>query len=330
METFVMYLGFALSAYAVVGNDALQTLGTFMVSNAHRRWYTLWAFASSIMVAVLVFSWSINSGDVSYGKLSEIPIPGNLSLWYLLPPLALMTLTRFGMPVSTTFLVLTTFSLHSTGKEVFDFSTVQSMVIKSGFGYLVAAVVGLFIYSFTAKALERKFINSKNARRTTAWVVFQWLSTGFLWSFWLQQDLANIFVYMPRGLALGELLFGLVVLVALQGYIFYSKGGEIQKIVTSKTNTVDIRSATIIDFLYAVVLAIFKFNLFQIAAFEDLPMSTTWVFLGLLAGRELSIRWQLYSRQITPTLRNVGGDVGKALVGLVVSVVVALVIAYLA
>ncbi|MEL6973478.1 MAG: hypothetical protein AAFO02_25200, partial [Bacteroidota bacterium] len=40
------------------------------------------------------------------------------------------------------------------------------------------------------------------------------------------------------------------------------------------------------DFLYALILLFFK-------EFSNVPMSTTWVFLGLLAGREIAIRYQL-------------------------------------
>lgn len=55
--------------------------------------------------------------------------------------------------------------------------------------------------------------------------------------------------------------------------------------VTSKTMTADIRSATVIDLIYGEILLVFK-------AWSNLPMSTTWVFLGLLAGRELAMRIQ--------------------------------------
>ena len=64
--------------------------------------------------------------------------------------------------------------------------------------------------------------------------------------------------------------------------LFYLKGDRIQKIVSEKAGIADIRSATIVDFVYALILIYFK----QIS---QIPMSTTWVFLGLLAGRELAI-----------------------------------------
>jgi hypothetical protein len=65
--------------------------------------------------------------------------------------------------------------------------------------------------------------------------LFQWAATAFLWSQWLIQDLANIYVYFPRSIDLSLILLGGLILVALNGLIFYQKGGPIQKIVTTKT-----------------------------------------------------------------------------------------------
>jgi len=39
-------IGFLFAAYAIVANDVIQTLGTFLASNAKRPWLILWAFAS--------------------------------------------------------------------------------------------------------------------------------------------------------------------------------------------------------------------------------------------------------------------------------------------
>ncbi len=36
-----MIVGFVLAGYSVVANDAIQTLGTFLSSNAHRPWWLL-------------------------------------------------------------------------------------------------------------------------------------------------------------------------------------------------------------------------------------------------------------------------------------------------
>jgi hypothetical protein len=135
--------------------------------------------------------------------------------------------------------------------------------------------------------LDKRFIDSKitpSQRRN--WTVLQWASTGFLWGQWLIQDFANIYVYLPRTLTGFEIGLSLVILLIMLAIIFYSKGGNIQKIVKAKTNTTDIRSATIVDFIYGLLLLFFK-------EFSNVPMSTTWVFLGLLAGREIAIRYTI-------------------------------------
>ena len=55
-----------------------------------------------------------------------------------------------------------------------------------------------------------------------------------------------------------------------------------------------------------------------------MPMSTTWVFLGLLAGRELALSLQLKHRPLKEAALLAGKDMGKAGIGLAVSVSLAL------
>ncbi|MDV7396998.1 hypothetical protein RZS08_36705, partial [Arthrospira platensis SPKY1] len=116
------------------------------------------------------------------------------------------------------------------------------------------------------------------------------------------------------------------ILVGLLAYIFYSHGGAVQKVVRQKTNTADIRSATYIDFIYAVILYIFKYDSFMGLEYQfpwtgNLPMSTTWVFIGLLAGRELGIKLNLHGKIKAKTSRLLFADLGKVFFGLMVSVV---------
>lgn len=308
----IMWGGFILSAYAVVGNDSIQTLGTFLTSNEERPWWQLWLFAGGILALTLIVGFITSDHDVSYGRLRVeaadlVPEGGSESLlseagdeealyrykspynipgfdWaYLLPPLVLMILTRTGIPVSTSFLILTFFA----PKGLMD------MIEKSLLGYVVAFFGAIALYFFVSRLLSKRFITSRikpNERRL--WTGLQWASTGFLWSQWLIQDFANIYVYLPRSLTRFELIVSLVVLLAMLAFIFASKGGKIQDIVRAKTNTQDIRSATIIDASYGVILFFFK-------ELNDIPMSTTWVFLGLLAGREIAIRWRLGDRDDT-------------------------------
>lgn len=281
----IMWLGFILAGYSVVGNDSIQTLGTFLSSNEERPWYVLWLFAGSILAFTLILGWNNYGGDVSYGRLESYAFIEDLSWPYLLPPLVLMLLTRTGIPVSTSFLILTFFKPKG----------LLGMTMKSVLGYVLAFAAAILIWQVVTRILDKRFIqNPITPSEKRVWTVLQWASTGFLWGQWLIQDFANIYVYLPRELGISQLLISLAILLAMLGYIFYSRGGAIQQIVKAKTNTVDIRSATIIDFLYALILLFFK-------ELSNVPMSTTWVFLGLLAGREIAIRYRLGKDSYTST-----------------------------
>lgn len=273
----IMWIGFILAGYAVVGNDSIQTLGTFLSSNEEKPWYVLWGFAGSILAFTLLYGWYSYGGDVSYGRLESYAYVDDMGWPYLLPPLVLMILTRTGIPVSTSFLILTFFK----PKGLVD------MTMKSILGYALAFCVAIIVWQLVTRWLDRRFIdNPITPKEKQLWTALQWASTGFLWGQWLIQDFANIYVYLPRALTVTEIVSSLAILLAMLAFIFYSKGGNIQKIVKAKTNTTDIRSATIIDFNYGLILLFFK-------EFSNVPMSTTWVFLGLLAGREIAIRYRL-------------------------------------
>lgn len=309
----LMMLGFLLAAYSVVANDAIQTLGTFLSSNSHRPWWVLWLFAGGILTFVFFYGWHAYEGDISYGRLEKFPIPDLFTWALVLPPLIVLILTRYGIPVSTTFLILTSFTA----------AALPAMLVKSVIGYLLAFGVGLIIYLVISRLFYSRILADRDREPAGYWVALQWISTGFLWSQWLVQDLANIFAYLPRQLDLSMLIFALVVMLALHAYLFYRRGGAIQGIVTSKTNTQDIRSATLIDFAYALILIFFK-------ELSNVPMSTTWVFLGLLAGREFGLVLMLKVTSLNKAGRTAGSDMAKALAGLVVSIVVAFAMPYLA
>ena len=313
-----MYFGFLLAAYSVIANDVIQTLGTFLSSNENRRWWVLWTFAGFVLMISLVYGWVINDGDVTYGRLIgdakqysfENPIYPNptdidgFNWLYLLPPIILLLITRIGIPVSTSFLILTFFNPKN----------LQSMAIKSMVGYFLAFVAAFLIYLTITKLAERKFLERvATTTERNIWTALQWLSTAFLWVQWLIQDFANIYVFLPRKVDSFTLFWTLLVFLILLGYIFYNKGGTIQSIVKSKTNTSDIRSATIIDFVYGLVLYYFK-------ELNNVPMSTTWVFIGLLAGRELGIKLINNKKWDKATLKDISYDLGKVFFGLTISV----------
>lgn len=306
MSDFFMLAGFCLSAYAIVANDALQTLGTFISANEERPWWFLWLYTSFILATIFIAGWYFNRGDVAYGRLAIVPFPETFTWIYIVPPLAILTLTSFGIPVSTTFLILTVFAPQA----------LDEMLMKSAWGYVLAIFVGILIYKIISR-WEMFFLETVGKEPGKIWIILQWISSGFLWSQWLVQDFANIFAYLPRRLSIEWLIGSLVIMLSLQAIVFINHGGRIEKIVTDKTNTRDSRSATIINFIYGAILLFF-------VSYNQIPMSTTWVFLGLLGGREIALTLARADRTLKETGKIVSIDFLKAAIGTGVSVTIAL------
>lgn len=335
----VMWVGFMLAAYSVVGNDVIQTLGTFLTSNENERpWYVLFGFASVILTATLVYGYYM--ADIDYGRLDKFAPPATYAWYYMLPPLVLLLITRLGIPVSTTFMILTLFSLSNIPSNlsemvssVFDsHTTLGQMIQKSLFGYIIAFGAGLLVYVSVLRFSELYFKTSEVPKnQTNYWVAAQWFSTGFLWFQWLTQDLANIYIYLNAGqdIKLISFLISLLLINALLAYIFYKRGGKVQEVVRNKTNTADIRSATFIDLIYGLILYVFKDDYFGLWG-GKIPMSTTWVFIGLLAGREIGLRLLLDKKISKNVFLSISLDLGKIFFGLIISVILVFIIKLLA
>ena len=280
LSTVYMGIGFLLAAYSVIANDSVQTLGTWLASNSQRfSWYKLWAPASVVLLFTIWFGWVINDGDISYGRLTNIPFQ-EVQWYHAVAPLILVILTKVGVPVSTTFLVLSAFA----SGVVFE-----KMLIKSALGYVVSASAAYTIWLIVSRWLETQteLLSSQDGW----WRVGQWITTGWLWFMWLSHDMANIAVFLPRDVPVGAMIIISVVFVSGLAYMFWERGGKIQQVVLSKVNTKYVRSATLVDLVYAIILYVFK-------ELNSIPMSTTWVFLGLLAGRELAIATALDKTKI--------------------------------
>lgn len=364
-------IGFLFAAYAVVGNDALQTLGTFINSNSRLHWFWLFVFAGGVLVATFTYGWFIYDGDPSWERLSNTSkYPAVDIQWYhTLPPLMLLIITRFGVPVSTSFMVLTVFA---------SIGGLTSMLSKSLIGYGLAFVVGLAVYLAVTNSLEKRiksstiddrapwglmsamgiliaaviyflpelvmdpseknigkianwkasapwligigfvmeglsFLAVQKFGKGAYWIILQWVTTAYLWGVWLIQDFANIFVFLPRELTALQGFLGLFAILALLLYTFWNQGGPVQKILQAKTAVTDIRSATLIDFIYASLLFFFK----EVSA---VPMSTTFVFLGLIAGREFGFAVMDKALNAAKAAKLGVSDASKAYIGLVLSI----------
>ena len=312
-----MIIGFLLAAFSVVSNDSLQTLGTYISSNRQRTPRRIqMVFVCAITVTVLFLGWSLNQGEPAWGRLQSFPVPETFTWAYIIPPIAVLALTAWGAPVSTSFLVLSSFVPENIGR----------LLGSSLSGYVIAFSLGLTVWGLGMWLLERWIFHRNQDLKeiSTIWFATQWFSTGFLWSMWLIQDMANIFVYLPRNLDFLSMCVCTLILCIGLCMLIMIGGGPIQGVLRSKTNTSDLRSATVIDFMFGLCL------LYE-AFLSSFPLSTTWVFLGLLAGRELALRMKELQQQTEFTNHTngslgfvIGSDIGKASVGLIVSLLIAL------
>lgn len=309
-----MWIGFFFAAYAAVANDSIQSLGTFIESNKARRWWVLWLFIGGIFLVTVTFSWIYFDGDVTYQRLTnpdgttDYPHPDKFTFFQVIAPLVLLILTRLRMPVSTTFLLLSVFSADTSG--------ITSVVFKSWTGYGMAFVISFLVWYLSFNAIRKYF---KSRKHSQYWIIVQWVVSGSLWATWVMQDGANIAVFLPRQQSLLQFsVFALTIFFGL-GLLFYLRGDKIQGVVSEKTRISDIRAATLIDFSY-VILLIYKLFI------STVPMSTTWVFLGIIGGREIAVnlsRKKKGNKHKKKAIKMIGRDFASAMIGLFISIALA-------
>lgn len=308
-----MWLAFMFAGYSAIANDSIQTIGTFLASNAKRPWWMLWLFIAGIFAATVIYSWYTYNGDVSYDRLSSkgfSEAPREFQFLQLAAPLVLLFLTRMKMPVSTTFMCLSAYSA--------DISGIQGMMMKSVIGYGSSFLLAILVWFLLAKYIKRLTTGEAHP----AYTVAQWITSGMLWSVWIMQDGANIAVTLPRSLTFTQLMFYTGYIVLGLGLLFYLRGDKIQQIITEKSQVSDVRGATVIDFIYTIILFVFK-------ELSNIPMSTTWVFIGLMAGREMAMTLAKdygTKRTVPQTLRLIRKDLIYATIGLVISIIIAILV----
>ncbi|MBR1617471.1 hypothetical protein IJ670_04900, partial [bacterium] len=160
-----MIIGFLLSLYACVSNDVIQTLGTFLSTTKERPVWQVWLFTGSILVITFTVGWIINNGDMAFGLLDRVPYPERFYWWHILPPIVLLILTRKGIPVATSFLIISVFSSNTI---------IGMMIAKSIIGYIAALIVSLILYLFIARRVEKIFLYMKNKPISKVWVIAKW------------------------------------------------------------------------------------------------------------------------------------------------------------
>ena len=300
-------LAFALATAAVIGNDALQTLGTFLAASRNRVPRGLQAlFLCGVLCLVLLLGWSRGQGDPAWGRLDQLAEPAGLTWVDLLPPLAVLGLTQAGAPVSTSFLLLTAFAPDR----------LPALLSHSLAAYGLALGLGAAVYAALPGA------TAAAATAGTGWLALQWLASGWLWSQWLIQDLANLYVLLPRRLDAGTMAATVALLCLAVLLLVLRGGGPIQGLLERKSHSSDPRATTLLTGLYGALL-------FGLGQWSRLPLSTPWAFLGLLAGRELGLLLRGNGREPRAVAADLGADLLRASLGLGVAVAVALLVAAL-
>lgn len=305
-----MWVGFFVASYSVVANDSLQTIGTFINSNEDKKWWVMWLFIGAIFLVIIFYSWYSFNGDVSFQRLSSKGFsesPSQYSFMQIAAPIVLLILTRLKMPVSTTFMLLGVFTTNVEG--------VLNVVTKSFLGYVIAFLTAFIVWFL----LNKTFENFTKKVAKPFWIVLQWGISGVLWGMWIAHDAANVAIFLPRQLSLIQfIIFAASIFLGL-GFLFYKRGAKMQEIVSEKTDLSDVRSATVVDLVYAFILLLF-INV------STIPMSTTWVFIGLLGGRELAkaISKSSVKQNNERVLKAVLKDLMLAGLGFVISIILAL------
>ena len=284
----------SLATYAYGGNSLISyELGTILYQKTGKVFY----------------SDGQIDGDVTSARLSAKGFeqaPKDFHFLHIAAPIFLLILTRLRMPVSTTFILLTSFATST--------SAIGKVLAKSMSGYILAFAIGLFVFLIISK-LAKKYFTGKASFK---WTIAQWVTSGTLWSVWLMQDAANIAVYLDRSMNFWSFFGFCFIIVFGLGLLLYYKGGRIQRIVTEKSIVTDVRFATIIDFIYCIILFYFKL-------YSEVPMSTTWVFLGLLGGRELGMAIRKSgTNSMFKTGKLIIKDFSFAMIGLIISIAIAI------
>jgi hypothetical protein len=303
------WFGFMIASYSAIANDSIQTLGTLIASHGDKKWWYLWLFIGLIFVATILYSWMVYHGDVSYQRLTEKGLseaPKNFSFLQLFAPIVLLILTHWRVPVSTSFLLLNVFAT--------DTGTLLHVLHKSFYGYFIAFLSAFFFWIAIAK-LVNKYASATPWR---GWIALQWLASGALWSVWIMQDASNIAVFLPRQLNILELCCFIGFIFFGLGLLFALRGDRMQKILSEKSDLTDVRAATLVNVVYMLILAYFE-NI------NNVPMSTTWVFIGLLAGRELAISLSestllTKKKALSHSMSLIKKDLQKAFLGLLIAI----------
>lgn len=118
-------------------------------------------------------------GDISYERLKAKgydTTPESFVYLQIGAPIVLLILTRLRIPVSTTFMILTSFVTKA--------KSLGSTIMKSVAGYGVSFLLAIVVYIPFCKFVT-DYCDKTRGSLPKVWTAVQWLTTGILWSVWL-------------------------------------------------------------------------------------------------------------------------------------------------
>ncbi|NBU97665.1 MAG: hypothetical protein EBS19_05510, partial [Spirochaetia bacterium] len=195
---FLGWIAFTVAAFSVAGNDAIQTIGTFIESKKEGRLLPKVLIFCGLLYIVHLYGWKIDDGEIHFHRLDKFEPSKTYNLLQLLSPFVLVVITRLKAPISTTFLILGLFGGNNN---------IEKMLTKSFLGYGIAFSIALIVWGILSVLYKKDYDGTRETEKdSTFWQTAQWVSTSYLWVAWLLQDTANIAVFLPRKLSIYEVI----------------------------------------------------------------------------------------------------------------------------
>lgn len=263
------WLTVVLVIFSIMSNDSIQTIGTYLATHENEKWYKLFFLIGSMFTFVIVTSWILYKGELHFGILNKIHYEEEFNISYFLAPLFLLLLNTNGIPSSSTFLIL---SLFSNGSNIF------SMLSKTIFSYVVSFTFACYVWYVVLKKFKHLVFKEHNY--SNLWEAIQKITTFVLICTWLMSNLANMVVFLPRTLCIHTLCLFLFIFLYILIIILRNKGGRLQEIINKKHDAKNVKVSIITNLNYSIILIFFKYV-------SNIPISTTFVLLGVLAAKEV-------------------------------------------
>ncbi len=303
--SYFNWLVMTMIMYNVMINNFIQTLGTFNISNKYTKKWKVFLYLVVIFVTYFVYTWLKYDGNIRKGSLRFIEYKDSFGYSILLLPMLLSLFNYFGIPVNLTFLSIPLFT---------DGKIVKSMVVEAFINYFLAFIIS-FVFWNILYVKFKKFLRKKDNYQF--WRIIEYISIGILWYCWLNTCVSSFMVFLPPKLYLEHLILLLIIgSIVISIVTILRPEDKMEQIVEEKTDVKNIMSSVLFNILHSVVLLTLKLN-------SKVPIATSWIFIGLLDGRELGITTRKANNFSDPKyklcLEKISRDLYRNIIGIFIS-----------